>query len=79
MVSDASLSLKSNTTHSQSRPRYAALYMPSPEHRFAPGIPARNLTEAEVELYGVDNLRNAQCYQLVEVEPPEPESDEKEE
>ena len=79
MESDASLNSRSSTTRSRSRPRYEAVYVRTPEHRFAPGIPARNLTEAEVEQYGVDNLRNAQCYQLVEVEPPEPESDEKEE
>ncbi len=71
MESDASLTSKSSTTASQSRLR--AIYTPTPEHRAAPGIPARNLTAAEVELYGVENLRNAQCYQLVEDEPPESE------
>jgi hypothetical protein len=49
--------------------------VPSPEHWIAPGIPARNLTVGEVAFYGVDNLRNAQCYQLVEVEQPEPETE----
>ena len=53
--------------------QYRAIYTPTPEHRFSPGIPARDLTEEEVERYGVQNLRNAQCYQLVEIEPePEP-------
>ena len=59
--------------------RYRAIYTPSPEHKWAPGIPARDLSEAEVELYGAANLRNAQCYQLVEVEQPEPENVESEE
>jgi len=45
-----------------------AIYMPSPEHWAAPGIPARNLTEEEVEQYGIEALTNAQCYELFEVE-----------
>jgi hypothetical protein len=52
--------------------RYRAIYKPTPEHRFVPGIPAHDLTPDEVELYGgVDLLRNAQCYVLesVGVEP----------
>jgi hypothetical protein len=47
--------------------RYVAIYVPTPEHVAAPGIPARDLSEDEVELYGVENLRNAQCYELVEI------------
>ncbi len=77
MESDTVSTSKSSTQESPSPRR--ALYVPTPEHRFAPGIPARDLSEAEVALYGVDNLRNAQCYQLVEVEQPEPEIDESEE
>jgi hypothetical protein len=60
-----------------------AVYMPSPEHWVAPGIPARNLTEEEVEQYGIEALTNAQCYELFEVESlealveePAPESEE---
>lgn len=71
MESDVSLNSKSTTTRLPSQPRYVALYTPSPEHKWAPGIPARDLNEAEVERYGADNLRNAQCYTLVEIEPPE--------
>lgn len=53
--------------------RYTAVYTPTPEHWIAPGIPARDLTEAEVAQYGIEALRNAQCYELVEVvELPEP-------
>jgi len=51
---------------------YYAVYTPTPEHQAAPGIPARDLTPAEVEQYGIEALRNARCYELVEVEQPEP-------
>lgn len=69
MGSDVSLSSSSPTTRSPSPPRYTALYHPTPEHHFAPGLPARDLTEEEVEHYGIEALTNAQCYILVEVEP----------
>ena len=49
--------------------QYYALYAPTPEHRFVPGIPARDLSPAEVLQYGgIDVLKNAQCYELVLVE-----------
>jgi hypothetical protein len=38
--------------------------MPTNEHLWAPGIPARNLSEAEVEHYGIEALTNSQCYKL---------------
>jgi hypothetical protein len=50
------------------QPKTIAIYMPSAEHWIAPGIPARNLTEEEVEHFGIEALTNAQCYQLEEVE-----------
>ena len=68
MESDVSLSSKSSTTRSPSPPRWIAYYTPSPEHWVAPGIPARDLTAEEVEHFGLEALRNAQCYELVEVE-----------
>lgn len=68
MESDASLNSKSSTTASPSQLRYVAIYAPTPEHLWVPGIPARNLDADEVERYGVQNLRNAQCYELVSVE-----------
>jgi len=58
-------------TMSKSPPRYIALYTPTPEHRWTTGIPARNLSAAEVEQYGIDALKRAQCYRLVPVEAPE--------
>ena len=73
MDSDAPLNSKSNTTASPSRPRYRAVYTPTPEHKWVPGIPARNLTEAEVEHFGAENLLRSQCYELVAIEPPEDE------
>jgi hypothetical protein len=51
------------------QPRYRAVYTPSPEHWITPGIPARDLTEAEVEQYGIEALTNSQCYEFVEIEP----------
>ena len=54
--------------------RYHAVYTPTPDHVAVPGIPARDLTPAEVEKFGgIDVLRNAQCYQFVEVEEPDEE------
>ncbi len=58
--------------------QYYAVYTPTPEHVAAPGIPARDLSPAEVEQYGIEALRNARCYELVAVEQP-PEDEETEE
>ncbi len=55
--------------------QYKYLYVPTPEHWVAPGIPARNLTAEEVELYGEQSIINAQCYQLVEPDQAEPETE----
>ena len=68
MVSDLSSRSNSSTTPLSSLPRFHALYVPSPEHRWAPGIPARDLSPDEVEQYGLDLLKNAQCYEFVPVE-----------
>lgn len=77
MESDTSASSKSSTRGSQLRLK--AIYVGSPEHKFVPGIPARDLSEVEVLMYGADNLRVSQCYQLVEVEPPPEDEEETEE
>lgn len=80
MASGTALITRSSTRASRSPHRYTAIYAPSPEHLFSPGIPARDLTVEEVIQYGVQNLRNSQCYQLVRVEPePEPDTEESEE
>ncbi len=73
MGSGIPLTSKSTTQTLPLQPKYVALYTPTPEHWIAPGIPARNLTAGEVELYGLEALRNAQCYELVEVTEPAPE------
>jgi len=71
------MSKSSTRTRSSSRshPRYWARYTPTAEHRFTPGIPARDLTEDEVVHWGIEALTNAKCYELVEVAPDDQDDD----
>ena len=75
MASDTALISRSSTRGSPLPRRYYAVCAPTPEHRAVPGVPARDLSPEEVERYGGEDLRNAQCYELVEVEPPPEESE----